>query len=324
MRCHKAAAMLAALSMSGAGHAQEVPPAHEQRLELTTIDCGLAYDSLPQGALLDVLDPQAPPDRRALALAAYLKLAEIKACPEYGYTIGLLYRFGPDMPGNLLPRDLDKARQLILAMAEAGHLQAYADLAEMDMVHGRYRESMQWTQVYLYFVKSIQFPLAKDGRAAQFERSAYSGHLLNRAEVVWRWQKPALPRRVVSEDLTAYLAAHEERVASLIMLDKRLYGGSRLQQDLGTRPRVTSDGGECRLRPLDRIGAATASYVLEVQPSGQVTRILAENFVPNIDTAEHLKACVRRYEFAPFDGQQPLLARISITYGSSEGASFRR
>jgi hypothetical protein len=77
-------------------------------------------------------------------------------------------------------------------------------------------------------------------------------------------------------------------------------------------------------RAATRIGAATASYLLEVQPSGHITRILAENFVPNIDTAEYLKACLRDYVFSPYEGQRPLMTRISITYGSTEGASLRR
>jgi len=327
MRRLGVAAARAVLLMCVSGHAQGVRMADEAdggQGEAARTDCAGIHDSMPPGALLDLLDPDAPADRRGLSLAAYLKAAEIKACPEYGYTIGLLHRFGPDMPGNLVPRDLDRARTLILAMAEAGYLQAYADLAEMEMVHGRYREAMKWTQVYLYLAKNIQFPLAENGKATQFQRSAYNGHLLARAEVVWRWQRPAVPRRVVSEDLTAYLAVHEERVASLIALDKRVYGGSRLQQDLGAGPEIMQDGGECVLKPLDRIGAATASYLLEVQPSGHVTRILAENFVPNIDTAEYLKACLRDYVFAPYEGQRPLMTRISITYGSTEGASLRR
>lgn len=310
-------AFLLALSLSSVGMAQP-QEAIEPQPTPRVVGCDQAYDSLPYGALPDLLDAQAPVDRRERALQAYLKLEGAKECPEYGYTVGLLYRFGPDMPGNLLPRDLDRARQLILAMAEAGHLQAYADLAEMEMVHGQYRESMKWTQVYLYYVKNIRMPQSSDGRMMQFDRSAYSGHLLNRAEVVWRWQKPVLPRRRVSEDLTAYLASTEERVAPLI--GGRTRGGI----DLGAAPRVVVEPGECLIRPLDRIGAATASYVLEVQPSGVVSRILVENFVPNMDAAELLKSCVRRYVFEPFDGQQPLLTRVTLTYGSSEGASFRR
>lgn len=293
------------------------PTAEQQRLPEGR-DCAAISMAMPAGAILDLLDPAAPAERRQRALAAYEQVAESAVCPEFGYTVGLLYRFGPDMPGNMLPRDLPKARVLIRRMAEAGYLQAYADLAEMEMVHGKYRESMKWTQVYLYFLKNIRMPRTRDGDDIQFDRSAYSGHLLNRAEVVWRWQKPAVPRRHVNEDLTAYLEEHETQVGALIA------GGARGWADLGPAPRTIGDPDECYLKSLDRVGAATASYVLEVQPSGQVSRMIVENFVPNMETAEFLKTCARRYRFAAFDGSAPRLTRISMTYGSREGASLRR
>ena len=308
----------ACLLVSAACAPQAGAPSAEQQRLAEGRDCAAISAAMPAGAILDLLDPAAPAERRQRALAAYEQAAESAACPEFGYTVGLLHRFGPDMPGNLLPRDLPKARVLIRKMAEAGYLQAYADLAEMEMVHGQYRESMKWTQVYLYFVKNIRMPRTRDGDDLQFDRSAYSGHLLNRAEVVWRWQKPAVPRRHVNEDLTAYLDEHETRVGALIA------GGARGWADLGPALRTIEDPDECRLKSLDRVGAATASYVLEVQPSGQVSRMIVENFVPNMETAEFLKTCVRRYRFAAFDGGAPRLTRISMTYGSREGASLRR
>jgi TPR repeat protein len=308
----------ACLLVSTACVAQPDMPSPAPQLPLATADCREAFATLPSGAILDLLDPDAPEERRQHALTAYQQAAESAACPEFGYTLGLLYRFGPDMPGNLLPRDLPKARLLIRKMAEAGYLQAYADLAELEMVHGQYRESMKWTQVYLYFVKNIKMPRARTGNDVQFDRSAYNGHLLNRAEVVWRWQKPAVPRRHVNQDLTSYLAEHETRVGALIA------EGERGWADLGPTPRTIADPGKCYLKALDRVGAATASYVLEVQPSGQISRIITENFVPNTETADFLKTCVKRYQFAAFDGNAPRMTRISMTYGSSEGASIRR
>ncbi|NCT72379.1 MAG: hypothetical protein GXC75_15670 [Xanthomonadaceae bacterium] len=311
-------AMCACLLVSAACVAQADVPGLEQPRPSDADDCAAAAAAMPAGAILDLLDPEAPDDRRQRARAAYELAAESAACPEFGYTVGLLHRFGPDLPGNLLPRDLPKARVLIRRMAEAGYLQAYADLAEMEMVHGRYRESMKWTQVYLYFVKNIKMPQMRNGDDIQFDRAAYNGHLLNRAEVVWRWQKPAVPRRHVNQDLTAYLAEHETRVGALIA------EGARGYADLGPGPRRVEDPGRCYLKALDRVGAATASYVVEVQHSGQVSRIIAENFVPNMETADFLKTCVRRYRFAAFDGTRPRLTRVSMTYGSSEGASLRR
>ena len=101
--------------------------------------CEDAYAALPRGTILDLLDPQAPAERRSAALAAYERLATMTACPEFAYTLGQLYRHGPDLPGNPMPQDVPKARELILPMAEAGYLPAYADLAEMEMRHAHGR-----------------------------------------------------------------------------------------------------------------------------------------------------------------------------------------
>lgn len=288
-----------------------------------TVGCEGAYASLPQGAILDLLDPEAPSERRDAALQDYQRLAGMSQCPEFGYTLGLLYRHGPDLPGNLLPRDVPKARTLIRAMAEDGYLPAYADLAEMDMRNDAYRESMQWTQVYLHFVKTVQRP-RMDADAAQFQRSAYNGHLLTRAEVVWGWQKPAVPRKRITEDFNAYLTEHGRSVEQRM---RERFDGQRArvsaQDGLGLR--VRTGIGDCRLPERDRVGAATASWIVEVLPSGQVRRIVLENFVPSVASAERLEAeCLSRYAFEPFEGDAPRTVRISLVYGSSEGAAFRR
>ena len=279
------------------------------------VDCSEVYDSIPHGSLLDLLDPDAPVDRRAKAVQEYQRLSAISACPEFGYSLGQLYRHGPSLPGNPLPQDIPKARELIKAMAEAGYLSAYADLAEMEMQHDQYRESMKWTQVYLYLVRNVQQPLMKDGDDLQFSRSAYNGHLLTRAEVVWTWMKPVLPRKLISQDLNAYLNQHKKPVE----VRERSYG-------LGVGvPVVKRVAEKCYLRIEDRVGAATASYIVEVLPTGKVGRTVLENFVPSAAAAERLKEeCLSRYEYEPFDGEKSRLTRISLVYGSSEGAALRR
>lgn len=288
-----------------------------------SVNCSEAYESIPHGTLLDLLDPDAPGDRRAKAVQEYQRLSAIRECPEFGYTLGQLYRQGPNMPGNPLPQDIPKARELIRAMAEAGYLLAYADLAEMEMVHGEYRESMKWTQVYLSLTRDLQQPLMKDGDDIQFSRSAYNGHLLTRAEVVWKWMKPVLPRRLISEDLSAYLGQHMQ-IAERVREQQQEAFGRAYRLGVGS-PRMKRNPDECRLRIEDRIGAATASYIVEVLPSGKVGRTVLENFVPSAVAAERLKEeCLSKYEYAPLDNEQPTTVRISLMFGSSEGASIRR
>ncbi len=300
-----------------------VPPASGSQPNAdVAVDCEATYRSIPATSILDLLDPEAPAARRTEALGQYERLAAISECPQFGYTLGLLYRHGPDLPGNLLPRDIPRAQRFIRAMAENGYLPAYADLAEMVMRHGDHREQMKWTQVYLNFVEKAQRPLMKDGREIQFHRSAYNAHLLRRAEVVWRWQKRLPARRVVREDLNEYLTQQESRV--LPLLQAREAGTFRRvsAQDAGVSVRKGIE--DCYPDVDLRTGAATAAFIVEVLPSGRTGRVVLENFVPTALVADKLKECVAMYEFEPFDGDRPRTLRVLVLYGSPEGTSIRR
>lgn len=286
-------------------------------------DCEAAYAGIPHDAILDLLDPDAAEDRRSSALAHYERLAGVAGCPEFGYTLAQLYRNGPDLPGNPLERDTPKAREFLLAMAEDGYLPAYADLAEMQMRAGAYREAMQWTQVYLHFVRKVKQPMLGPDDA-QFNRAAYNGHLLYRAEVVWRWQRPAVPRKRVTEDLNVYLSTHGKQVEQRM---RERHAGQLVRNSAQDGPglRVLTDMGDCRLVVRDRVGAATASWIVEVLPSGRTGRVVLENFIPSVAAAERLwQECMVRYSFVPFEGGQSRTVRLSVQLGSPEGASARR
>lgn len=287
-----------------------------------SVNCEALYQEIPHGRILDLLDSVAPPEHRASVLEAYERLSEVKGCPEFGYTLGQLYRHGDDLPGNLVARDIERAEPLIRAMAEDGYLPAYADLAEMEMRHGSYRKAMQWTQVYLHFARTLRQPVDADD--AQFHRSVYNGHLLTRAEVVWGWQRPAVPRKRIREDFNAYLAGDGKLVGQ--RMRERMEGRHiRLSAQDGPGLRLKSGVGDCRLLIKDRIGAATASWIVEVLPSGQTNRVLLENFVPTVAAVDRLRQeCLTRYRFEPFEGDQARSIRISVAFGSSEGAAIRR
>lgn len=284
--------------------------------------CDTAYAVLPYGTILDLLDPEAPTDRRTAALEAYQRLATMEECPEFAYTLGQLYRHGPDLPGNPLPQDVPRAREMIRPMAEAGYLNAFADLAEMEMRHANSRETMKWTQIYLYFMQTVTMEQA-DPDERQYQYSAYNGNLLARAELIWKWPVPALPRRLVREDLDAYLAENGERVTRLMR--ERMQGRhlrSSAQDGIGVR--VANDPGRCYVRQVDRIGAASAAWIVEVLPSGETGRVVLENFVPNPEVTEVMKQCLQRVRFAPLEGNKPVTFRYSMVMGTSEGASLRR
>ncbi|GHC01861.1 hypothetical protein GCM10010080_14460 [Thermomonas carbonis] len=285
--------------------------------------CEAAYATLPQGAILDLLDPAAPADRRQAALAAYQQLATMRECPEFGYTVGQLYRHGEYLPGNLLPQDIDKARALILPMAESGHLGAYADLAEMEMRHANARDAMKWTQVYLHYVEKLLIPALDDASDTRFQRSAYNGNLLARTELIWRYARPSLPRKLVREDFNAYLDQHGKQVEQR-MRERQAGRNLRASAQDGGPTHVTSNNDSCAVNAIDRIGAASAAWIIEVLPSGTVGRVVLENFVPKPGVADTLATCLAGYRFAPFEGTSPATIRISMVMGSSEGAAISR
>lgn len=284
--------------------------------------CDAAYLALPHGTILDLLDPEAPADRRTQALSAYQRLASMKECPEFAYTLGQMYRHGPYLPGNPLPQDFDKARELILPMAEAGYLPAFADLAEMEMRQAHVREAMKWTQVYLYFVDAVLVKYSKDTDDRLFERSAYNAHLLSRVSFLWRHFPPKLPDRVIKEDLNAYLSAHEASVTQ--RMREQFEGRHRGASTQNGGPGYTVSGSEYIKLPGD-LSAAAGSWIVEVQPSGQIGRVVLENLVPNIAVAEKIRQyMLRRYRFVPFDGAESRTTRVSIVVGSREGERIKR
>lgn len=285
--------------------------------------CDAAYAALPHGTILDLLDPQAPADHRAAALAAYQRLAPMKECPEFGYTLGQLYRHGEYLPGNPLPQDVAKARELILPMAESGYLPAYADLAEMEMRHANTREAMKWTQVYLYFVDHVLVAGTKDADVAQYERSAYNANLLGRVEFLWNHIPPYLPRRLVNEDLNAYLHEHGDDVARR-MRERQDGLHLRASAQDSLLPYSIPGPSTWYHNLFDDLSSASASWIVEVLPSGEIGRIVLENFVPNEAVTRQMKSVVARYKFAPLDGQLSKTVRISVVVGSTESRELNK
>lgn len=307
--------VLALLCLPGVAFATDI--------DVAGAGCEAAYAQLPSGTILDLLDPDASPAKRSDALASYQRLAELAQCPEFGYSLGLLYRHGEYLPGNLVAQDIGKARELILPMAEAGYLPAYTDLAEMEMRHGNAREAMKWTQVYLHFVDEVLLDGVRDGEELQYQRSAYNGNLLARVELIWKYARPSLPRKFVKQDVQAYLDAHGEVVARRMRERGQGIGLRASAQDGG--PTHASRGERrCYVNAIDRIGAASAGWIVEVLPNGQPGRVVLENFVPKPEVADAMRDCLNGYTYAPFSGDAPATIRVSMVMGSSEGAAIRR
>lgn len=313
---------IAALTLATAGLAA-APAAHAQDPVGAIVDsiCEREYQALPYGTILDLLDPEAPPERRSAALEAYQRLATIRECPEFAYTLGQLYRHGPDLPGNPLPQDVERARELIRPMAEeAGSIAAFADLAEMEMRHANARQAMLWTQVYLYLVQEVLMKEA-DADERHYQRSAYNGNLLARVQMIWNWTRPVLRRQFKDEDFHAYLAEHGD----IVQRARAYQQGSHARasaQNAGVR--IANNPGTCYIRDMQRLGSASAAWIVEVLPSGETGRVVLENFVPSVEATAGLKKCFLEYRFAPHGGATPLTFRYSAVMGSGEGARIRR
>lgn len=299
--------LLATLAASFACHADEGDPLPK---------CHQFFDPDHATPHMDVFDPAAPAHLRAAALDGFQKASTLAHCTNDIHTMGQLYRHGPDLPGNLLPKDTARARELLVRSAEAGRLSTYADLAEMALVEGEAREAMKWTQVYLYFLKNVGKVYMNKERT-QFESAGYNADLLLRAERAWRKARPRLDRALIDEDLSTYVTRYRNEVA------ERIHGRMKAEQSVF----APKEPGELRLKrvgsckPLRMKGVTAASvvYLMEVLPSGRIGRVVPESFSGNPVAMEKLAHCARVYEFEPFDGETPRVVRIPVTYGFADG-----
>lgn len=99
-------------------------------------------DVAPHG----LLNPSMPVERRQ-------RLADTLLCTALaGHAVsqelaGTLYLQGRSRQGNVLPRDVPRARRLLTAAADRGRRQAMRALAELELADGHAHEAALWTRV---------------------------------------------------------------------------------------------------------------------------------------------------------------------------------
>ena len=93
-----------------------------------------------------LLNPSIPVERRQRLADALLctALAGHAASQELA---GTLYSQGRSRQGNVLPRDIPRARRLLTAAADSGRRQAMRALAELELADGHAREAALWSRV---------------------------------------------------------------------------------------------------------------------------------------------------------------------------------
>lgn len=256
----------------------------------------------------DVLDTTTPDDKRRAAVDTVVRLAADPACRYERSLLGALYRFGPQLEGNPLPKDSVRAVDLIEEAALRGRPALYADLAELSLADGDARGAMQWTQVYLW-VQAQQGP----GKQADFDRSGYNADLLLRAQRAW--QKARLGGNAsIDALLKTYLEPRRAQLKEAIANGPDAVprddtaGGSHETLRIKRGPRGRKDVNI-------PIKAGYAIFLMEVRPDGTVGRIVAETFAPTPAHAKALRPFVDGFEYYPFEGTTPELVRVPVQYG---------
>lgn len=261
---------------------------------------------------VDVFDSEASSEVRKAAIGVVQRSALVPECAYERYVLGLLYRHGADLAGNPLPRDPVRARQLLESYALEGDVQAFAELAEFALAESDGRAAMQWTQVYLHLLRE-QNALVDD-----FDLRGYNADLLQRATLAMKRDRSRPDRTSAKALLNDYLGMRNEALVAR-SAERR----ARLVREQAS----ASSGGDGTLkvkrRPADpatssqRMQPGYAVFLLEVQPEGTVTRIVAEAFAPTRDNALKLRPLVEGFEFHPFHGDAPQIVRIPVVYGTA-------
>lgn len=289
---------------SPATHAQEPPE------DLVSNPCEVTSTY----TLIDILDPDHAPEAKQAALVE-LEARIADGCAHDAYVMGTLLRHGSALPGNVVERDPARAALLIEAFARSGYVRAYADLAEMALAQNDARSAMKWTQVYLSFRRE-----PGDRASRDFDRRGYNANLLMRSDAAWR--KARLQRSEIAPFLKDYLDAHRATVLAGLRAesksDRRAPGA--LQGDADEAPALVPKHypNVVDVRRLN-IEPGYAIFLLEVQPDGHVSRIVAESFGPSADTPAALKPLIAGISFEPFNCSEPRVARVPVVYGYSEG-----
>lgn len=268
--------LIAGIGLSGfASSVRAAEPATQQpAAEPSRVDAWLL-----QG-LLDPETPQPARDGLRTELMAAVRAGDVEAL----YVAGSLYRQGPSHPAQVLPLDLDKARELLLQASLKGSLPAMAKLAQVEFDAGRYAEAMDWAQVFSYYWR--EFDDFDESRALHLK------DLLKRiGDKLGVIDDEALRRRVIAV-LDRYGAKIETAIA-----ERR---ARQAQQTQHSPLRVVDTRGPAsrprRVRTMpDESGLA--EFYLAIDAKGRVARFWLLDAVPDAAMADKLDDVFRTLRF---------------------------
>lgn len=302
---HRSCLALCALGLLVAGLLLAPAPA------TASDESGCTSKEMPEDfSIMDILDDRVAPVVRQTQVEVLKKHAQLPACKSARYHLANLYLHGPDLPGNPLPKDIAQARELLEDHGLDGNAFAFAQLAELALIEGDAVEAMQWTQVYLYLVTHY-----KDHADAD-DRRGYNANLLARAQAAWRKSKSkgeATPGSLLNAYFNRTPALGQRAAQDYKESDEQ---GAAIKSetglgDTGLRVKRRSYGGDASFR----IPPGYAIYLMEVQPSGQVTRIAVQTFAPTPVHAKKLRSFVEGWEYYPHRSEEAEILRVPVMYG---------
>jgi hypothetical protein len=230
--------------------------------------------------VMDVLDPALDAAHKSQPLRAMQSLAAA-GCGNAAWVLGNLHRFGPELPGNPLPRDSIRARQLLGQAGLAGVEAAYRDQAELALADGNARDAMLSTQVWLWLLLKRVTRAWRAARLANAQIQPLLGTFLSEHGPALLAEHHRIPER----------QAHRPRLA------------------LAKSPRVHP--GEIGRR------SGYVMFRVEAKPSGEVTRIFVESYAPTADVVERLRPLVKDLRLVPFDGTESMTGTLPIVVAVS-------
>ncbi len=271
--------ILFACMSAQASPAEEASPATAAAIEPEPRDVDLSI----------LLDPD------AVYMARVAELNMLKRNAKSGHhasicTLGRLALLGPRHPAELPRFEYGDAKSWINRCVLGGDLDAMLVMAEAEIAERHGLEAMIWMQSYLKLAATLAPDLLESA-------APYKAGILARIERLYRSDRPS--NEEVLEYVAGFLDGYGERISKA-----HGEGGNAkwLPLPTGERPEMKSRGpslsGRFTRDMTDAEDELTyAVFIVEVDPSGKVGRVLVLESWPDADAARSLKSYAqsRRY-----------------------------
>ncbi|UXI68878.1 hypothetical protein [Tahibacter amnicola] len=257
-----------------------------------------ARSPIEQWVLDGALAYNADPDVRNAFRDILLRQAEQKNATAR-YIAGVLYRLGHAHPAKLVPQNLDKSREYLLAAALDGMHAATFKLAEVEYQAGRYAEAMDWAQVHMHYLREQPGFDPRDAKGA----AALISRIAERLGTV---EHETIRQRTITllDRYGATIeAAHQARQATS-----------------PPPPQLQIPGGKRRVSGLSHTAvppteSGNAEFYIAVDHEGRVSRFWLLDGGADGAFAETFAPIVRRSRFNPSKpGDAPRVALVPFAY----------